>query len=86
MAAGACPVASYLGDTAELLDHGRRGVVIPAGDADALADALVALARDRERARALGERARTWVAANRSWSANAQRALAALDTRRRRAA
>ena len=86
MAAGACPVASDLGDTAELLDYGRRGVVIPAGDADALADALMGLARDRQRARTLGERARAWVAANRSWSANAQRALAALDIRRRRAA
>jgi glycosyltransferase involved in cell wall biosynthesis len=79
MAAGACPVASDLGDAAHLLDHGRRGVLVRPGDGGALAQALAALARDRDRARRLGERARRWVAVNRSWSVNAQRALIALD-------
>jgi glycosyltransferase involved in cell wall biosynthesis len=79
MAAGACPVASDLGDAAHLLDHGRRGVLVRPGDAGALAQALAALARDRDRTRRLGERARRWVAVNRSWSVNAQRALTALD-------
>jgi glycosyltransferase involved in cell wall biosynthesis len=82
MAAGACPVASDLGDAPELLGHGRRGVLVPAGDAAALAAALAGLAADRERARLLGDHARAWVAAHRSWSANARRALALLSTGR----
>jgi glycosyltransferase involved in cell wall biosynthesis len=86
MAAGACPVASDLGDAAELLGHGRRGVLVPAGDAAALAAALAGLAADRERTRSLGTRARAWVAAHRSWSANASRALALLNTRQSREA
>jgi glycosyltransferase involved in cell wall biosynthesis len=80
MAAGACPVASDLGDAAELLGEGRRGVLVPAGDPAALAGALAGLAADRARAWLLGARARDWVAAHRSWSANAGRALAALGT------
>jgi glycosyltransferase involved in cell wall biosynthesis len=82
MAAGACPVASDLGDAAELLGQGYRGVLVPAGDAAALAVTLAGLAADRERARLLGARARTWVAAHRSWAANARRALTLLTTLR----
>jgi glycosyltransferase involved in cell wall biosynthesis len=80
MAASVCPVASELGDTAALLGHGSRGVLVRPGDSDALARALAALSREPERAWTLGERAKRWVAANRPWSANAQSALAALGT------
>ena len=86
MAAAACPVASDLGDAAQLLDHGRRGVLVPAGDVDALARSLGELAGDPSHARYLGERARAWAAANRPWSVNAQRALCALNRRRIREA
>lgn len=82
MAAGACPVVSDLGDAAELLGQGRRGVLVPAGDAAALAAAIDRLAADRERAWSLGAHARAWVAANRSWASNASRALALLRTPR----
>jgi glycosyltransferase involved in cell wall biosynthesis len=82
MAAGMCPVASDLGDAAELLGQGHRGVLVPAGDAAALAAALARLAADREHAWLLGTRARAWVAAHRSWSTNARRALALLSTPR----
>jgi glycosyltransferase involved in cell wall biosynthesis len=78
MAAATCPVVSDLGDAAATLGGGERGVLVPAGDTDALADAISALARDREHARRLGERARAWVRANRSWSVNARRVLKAL--------
>jgi glycosyltransferase involved in cell wall biosynthesis len=81
MAAGACPVVSELGDAAHLLGHGRRGVLVPAGDAGALATAIAELARDRDRARRLGDRARRWVTVNRPWSVTARRALAALGHR-----
>jgi glycosyltransferase involved in cell wall biosynthesis len=86
MAAAACPVASDVGDAAEVLGQGRRGVLVPAGDAPALAAALAGLAADRGRTRLLGDRARDWVAAHRSWSANASRALTLLNTRRIREA
>jgi glycosyltransferase involved in cell wall biosynthesis len=82
MAAAACPVVADLGDAAELLGHGRRGVLVPAGDAAALAAALAGLAADRDRAWLLGARARVWVAAHRSWYANASRALALLSAHR----
>jgi glycosyltransferase involved in cell wall biosynthesis len=75
MAAGACPVASALGRIPELLGGGARGVLVPAGDAAALARALVALARDRESAWRLGSCARAWVLRSRTWTANAERIL-----------
>ena len=78
MAAGACAVASDLGDAASTLGSGERGVLVPAGDAGALAAALQGLAGERERARGLGAAARAWVAAQRSWSYNAERVLTAL--------
>ena len=86
MAAGACPVASDLGEVPRLLGDGRRGVLVPPGNADALAAGIRGLSRDRDRAQRLGDRARRWVAANRSWSVNARRALAAMDDRSTRKA
>ena len=41
----------------EVVDHGRDGLVVPAGDADALAAAIAGLADDRERLAAMGRRA-----------------------------
>ena len=75
MAAGLCPVTSDLGELPTLLDHGKRGVLVPAGDAERLAEALVGLARDRERAAELGRRARTFVLEEHTWQGNAQRVL-----------
>ena len=72
MAAGACPVASNLGDLPALLDGGGRGVLVPAGDPEQLAAALVELARDRDRAAALGHRARTYVLDGHTWTGNAR--------------
>jgi len=79
MAAGACPVVSDIGDARQTLGCGERGVLVAPGDPDALASAIALLARDRERARTLGERARVWVGEHRSWSINARRVLAALS-------
>jgi glycosyltransferase involved in cell wall biosynthesis len=86
MAAGVCPVASDLGEVRDVLGGGERGVLVPSGDAHALAAALVGLAADRERASMLGARARGWVIANRPWSHNARRVLRALGAREARAA
>ena len=72
MAVGLCPVASDLGDLPALLDHGNRGVLVPAGDAESLASAFLELAHDRVRAAELGCRAREHVFGARTWEKNAQ--------------
>lgn len=79
MACGACPVTSDLPALRNLLDGGKRGVLVEPGNAAAFAAALVALARERPRARALGASARAFALASLGWDRNAERALEALD-------
>ncbi len=78
MAAGACPVVSDLPVLRELLAGGERGVLVDPGDATALGRTLVALARDRDRTRSVGDRARAHALASLGWQRNAEAALAAL--------
>jgi glycosyltransferase involved in cell wall biosynthesis len=80
MAVGLCPVASELGDLPALLDHGGRGVLVPAGDAERLASAFVELAYDRERVAELGRRAREYALDARTWEGNARVALDSFRT------
>ncbi|MCZ7589610.1 MAG: glycosyltransferase family 4 protein [Gaiella sp.] len=47
-------VASTVGGLPEIVDDGRTGILVPPGDADALAAALVDLVRDPARAAAMG--------------------------------
>jgi glycosyltransferase involved in cell wall biosynthesis len=54
MASGLPLVASRAGGLAEIVVEGETGLLVPPGDASALADAVGALAADRDRARALG--------------------------------
>ena len=77
MASGLCPVVSDLGQLRTLVGDGERGLLVPAGDAAALAAAIVGLSRDRERAAAVGARARAYALANHTWRQNARRVLAA---------
>lgn len=58
MACGAAVVASDVGGTPELVDHGRAGMTVPAGDITALRTELEALLDDAPRRRLLGEAAR----------------------------
>jgi glycosyltransferase involved in cell wall biosynthesis len=51
-------VATAVGGTSDLLAHGEAGVLVPSGDAGALAAAIGELLDDPVRARELGERAR----------------------------
>ena len=80
MAVALCPVASDLGDISALLGNGTRGLLVRAGEAGALADAIVTLARDASRAGRLGDAARAHVLGEHSWRRNAERVLAALTS------
>jgi len=51
-------IVSDVGGLPEIVAHDRTGLVVPVGDERALAEAIVALARDPERVRALGAAAR----------------------------
>ncbi|MHB8659767.1 MAG: glycosyltransferase family 4 protein [Solirubrobacteraceae bacterium] len=79
MAAGLCPVVSDVGELAQIVERGRAGMVVPAGDAGALAEALVALDRDRPGLRELGAAAQAAVRQRPTWVDNARRIMAALD-------
>jgi glycosyltransferase involved in cell wall biosynthesis len=86
MAVGLCTVASDLGDVPALLDHGRRGLLVRAGDAERLASAFLELARNRERAAELGRRARAYVFDTHTWEKNARVVLDSFRTARELAA
>ncbi len=58
LAAGRCVIASDLPPLRELFEHGREGLKVPPGDADALAEALVRVLDDDALRRRLGEAGR----------------------------
>jgi glycosyltransferase involved in cell wall biosynthesis len=58
MALGRPVVTSDVGGAGEAVADGETGIVVPPGDAAAANAALSALAADRDRARAMGERGR----------------------------
>ena len=62
MAAGRPVVATAAGGNAELVVDGQTGVLVPVGDAGAVATALVRLLRDPEQARRMGAAGRRRVA------------------------
>ena len=58
MASGVPVLAADRGALAEIISDGQNGRVVPAGDADALATALLELLQDRRRLSDMGRRAR----------------------------
>jgi len=70
---GRAAVVADVGGLPEIVADGETGIVVPAGDAHALARALVALARDPQRVRAFGEAARRRALAQFSAAAAAER-------------
>lgn len=58
MACGIPVVATAVGSIAEVVEHGRTGLVIEPGDVAALADALLTLSRDADQRRSMGHAAR----------------------------
>ena len=53
--AGLASVATHVGECPEVLDQGRAGILVPAGDPAQLTQALTQLLLRRDRRRALGE-------------------------------
>jgi glycosyltransferase involved in cell wall biosynthesis len=61
MAAGVPVIATKVGGTAEIVEHGRTGILVERGDARAICAAALDLVRDAGKAREVGERARAAV-------------------------
>lgn len=78
MAAGVPVVASDIPGNRSLVRDGETGVLVPPGDADALARAVHGLVRDPARAAGLASRAAVAIAGQ-SWDACAAGTLAALE-------
>ncbi|BAS27135.1 glycosyl transferase family 1 [Limnochorda pilosa] len=87
MGAGLPVVASRCGGLPEVVEHGETGLLVPAGDPAALADALVPLLLSPGLREHLGRRGRERVAARFGWRRVAERTLEeyqrVLDERRR---
>lgn len=64
MMRGTAVVASEGGGLGEIVEAGRGGILVPPGDANALAEALIGLARDRDRVDLLGATGRGWAIDN----------------------
>lgn len=77
MAVGAPVVASAVGGIPEIVAHGRTGLLVPPGDAPALAAAIAALKRQPAWARDLGAAGRRHVRRDFTW-ARAARTFAGL--------
>ena len=76
MSRGMCVVASDTGGAHDVIEHGRSGVLVPVGDAEAMADAVRALELERAEAmsRAAAEAARRY-----SWERVARETAAFYD-------
>ncbi|MBI2069755.1 MAG: glycosyltransferase family 4 protein [Elusimicrobia bacterium] len=51
-------VATSVGAVPEAVEHGRTGLLVPAKDAEALAEAMISLIQNQDRARVMGEEGR----------------------------
>lgn len=76
MASGNALVAARAGAAEAVVTGGQIALLVPPGDATALATALEALMRDPDRAAAMGQRARDYVAAHFSIEAEAAKIAA----------
>ena len=58
MAAGKATIATRVGGVPEIIEHGRNGLLVPAGDVNALAGAMSQLIADAAFRRRLGDAGR----------------------------
>ena len=80
MALGLPVVATNVGGTSELVVDGQTGLLVPAGDPDALATAIAAILDDPERARSMGRLGRERVEKNFSLESSVRGVEAVIDT------
>jgi glycosyltransferase involved in cell wall biosynthesis len=73
MAQGRMLVASDVGGHRELIRDGETGVLFPAGDTGALADAIEGVLKRRDEWPRFRERARRFVEAERTWARSVAR-------------
>lgn len=66
-------IASDLPALSELVNHDKTGLLVPAEDTGAWADAINGLLNNPGRAAAMGQAGRQWVLAERTWQANAEK-------------
>jgi glycosyltransferase involved in cell wall biosynthesis len=79
LAYGRPVVASGAGGITDIVEHERTGLLVPPADVEALARAILDLARDPERAARLAQAGREDVAARFSWSAVTGKLVALYD-------
>ena len=60
-------VASDIGGHRELIQHGRTGLLFPAGNTQALAEALERLVNNQALRHDLGKQGKIWARQQRSW-------------------
>ncbi|MGE5292326.1 MAG: glycosyltransferase family 4 protein [Micromonosporaceae bacterium] len=77
MASGLCVVASEVKAMREIIEPGTTGTLTAPEDSMKLADCIEDLFYNPDRRRAMGDRARDWVARDRTWARNADRYLSA---------
>jgi glycosyltransferase involved in cell wall biosynthesis len=68
MASGTATIASAVGQLVDVIDDGRNGLLVPAGDVVGLAGAMQRLAEDRDLRVQLGAQARQDAVRKHSWS------------------
>ncbi len=79
MAAGCAIVASASGQIVDVVQDGETGLLVPPGEVDALATAVLSLLQDPARRLALGEKARATTVAHHSWDAQIKRLTAVYE-------
>nr|WP_314092481.1 glycosyltransferase family 4 protein [uncultured Shinella sp.] len=73
-------VVSSVSALAEMVDHGRTGLIFTKGDMEDFADKLQAAAKDPDLRKTLGVNAREWIANNRTWTSAGQIAHSVLSS------
>ena len=75
MSCGKALLGTNVGGIPEIIEDGRSGYLVPAGDSEALADTLVKMLNDMGKVRAMGQRGRTLAEEKFSWNSVAEKTL-----------
>jgi len=78
-ACGIPVVATRVGGVPEVCRHGETGLLVPPNDVDALAEAIIRLARDPELREEMGRAGRAFVLQNHAWQNDVDRMLGLLE-------